>query len=77
MDQQQAQDKVLKMQEDLQGQKVIVDKDNVHVSMRGDLYIEELNINGESSPTLIGTLNEAIAKGKNLAAQALANSFKE
>lgn len=65
--QQQAQ----QMQQSLQNERVVVEKNGVKITIRGDQVIEEIVIDGISEPRLVDAINESVKKTQELAARKL------
>lgn len=65
--QQQAQ----QMQQSLQNERVVVEKNGVKITIRGDQVIEEIVIDGVSEPRLVDAINESVKKTQELAARKL------
>jgi DNA-binding protein YbaB len=59
------------MQESLKQEEVIVEKNGVKVTVRGDQIINEIEIDGISEPRLVDAINEAIKRTQELAARKL------
>lgn len=59
------------MQQSLQHEQVVVDKNGVRVIMRGDQIIESIEIDGVVENRIADTINEAIKKTQELAARKL------
>lgn len=59
------------MQQSLQKEQVVVEKNGVKVTVRGDQVIDEIEIDGISEPRLVEAVNEAIKKTQELAARKL------
>jgi DNA-binding protein YbaB len=65
--QQQAQ----QMQQGLKQEQVVVEKNGIKVTVRGDQVINEIEIDGVVEPRLVDAINEAIKKTQELAARKL------
>ncbi len=65
--QQQAQ----QMQQSLKNERVVVEKNGVRITIRGDQVIEEIVIDGISEPRLVDAINESVKKTQELAARKL------
>ncbi len=65
--QQQAQ----KMQQALQQEEVVVEKDGVRVVLRGDQQVKEIEIDGVLENRISEAINEAIKKTQEMAARKL------
>ena len=61
----------MEIQKQLQGEEVIVDKNNVHIVISGDQKIKELLSNGQSDNDIKDAVNEAIKKSQEVAARKL------
>ncbi|KKQ36917.1 MAG: hypothetical protein A3H17_00155 [Candidatus Levybacteria bacterium RIFCSPLOWO2_12_FULL_37_14] len=61
----------MEIQKQLQGEEVIVDKNNVHIVISGDQKIKELLSNGQSDNDIKDAVNEAIKKSQEVAAKKL------
>lgn len=59
------------MQQSLQKEQVVVEKNGVKVTARGDQVIDEIEVDGISEPRLVEAINEAIKKTQELAARKL------
>lgn len=59
------------MQQALQQQEVVSEMNGVKVIMRGDQYVREVLIDGQSFPKVAEAFNDAIGKTQMLAAQAV------
>lgn len=69
--------KLHKMQQELQKQEVIVEKDGITVVMRGDQKIKEIMIDGEPERRITDAINEAVKKTQEQAARTLMEMSKE
>jgi len=65
--QQQAQ----KMQASLQQEQVVVEKNGINVTIRGDQIIQEIEVDGVIENRIADVINEAIKKTQELAARKL------
>ena len=65
--QQQAQ----QMQKDLQKEEVVIDKNGVHVVLRGDQTVLEVSVDGIIENRIADAINEAVKKTQELAAKKL------
>ena len=65
--QQQAQ----KMQQALQQEEIVVDRNGVHIVMRGDQQILEITIDGIVENRIAEAISEAVKKSQELAAKKL------
>ncbi len=63
--------KAQQMQQQLAGQRVVVDRNNVHIVMTGDQKVLEFSQNGASNDEIMDVLNEAIMKTQQIAAMQL------
>lgn len=67
----QMQQQAQKMQQALQQEEVVVEKNGVKVVLRGDQIIKEIYIDGVLENRLVEVINEAIKKTQQLAAKKL------
>lgn len=67
-DLQKLQEQSVKMQQALQQQEVVSEINGVRVVMRGDQYVREVSMNGQSLPQIAEVMNDAIQKTQKLAA---------
>lgn len=67
----QMQQQAQKMQQALQQEEIIVDKNGIRVVVRGDQIIKEIYIDGVLENRLAEVVNEAIKKTQELAAKKL------
>ena len=58
-----------KLQQSLQQEEVLVEKNGVVVRMRGDQQILEIIVDGVSEPRITEAINEAVKKTQELAAR--------
>jgi DNA-binding protein YbaB len=70
-DLQKLQQQAQQMQESLKQEHVVVEKNGVKVTVRGDQVINEIEIDGIVEPRLVDAINEAIRKTQELAARKL------
>lgn len=70
-DLQKLQQQAQQMQESLKQEQVVVEKNGVKVTVRGDQVINEIEIDGIVEPRLVDAINEAIRKTQELAARKL------
>lgn len=63
--------KAQQMQQQLATQRVVVDRDNVHIVMTGDQHVIEFSQNGATNDQILDVLNEAIMKTQQIAAMQL------
>jgi DNA-binding protein YbaB len=63
--------KAQEMQQKLAQQRVVVDRDGVHIVMTGDQHILEFSQNNASNDQIMDVLNEAIMKSQQVAAMQL------
>lgn len=61
----------MKMQQALQGQKIIVEKGDVRIVISGDQRILEFTVQGFSSQDAVDALNDAIKQSQKMAAEKL------
>lgn len=61
----------MKMQQALQGQKIVVEKGDVRVVISGDQRILEFTVQGFSSQDAVDALNDAIKQSQKMAAEKL------
>ncbi len=59
------------MQEELQKEQVVVEKNGVKVTVRGDQIVQEVEIDGIIENRIAEAINEAIKKTQELAARKL------
>lgn len=59
------------MQQKLAGERVTVDRNNVHIVMTGDQKVLEFSQNGATNDQILDVLNEAIMKTQQIAAMQL------
>ena len=59
------------MQQRLAQERVVVDRDNVHIVMSGDQKVLEFSQNGATNDQIMDVLNEAIMKTQQIAAMQL------
>ena len=64
-------DQAMQIQKELQGEEVVVDKNNVHIVISGDQKIKTLESNGRSDNDIQEAVNEAIKKSQEVAARKL------
>jgi len=70
-DLQKLQQQAQQMQAALQQEQVVVDKNGVKVTVRGDQVIETIEVDGVIENRIADTINEAIKKTQELAAKKL------
>jgi len=70
-DLQKLQQQAQKMQQALQQEEVVVEKNGVKVVMRGDQQIIEVSVDGIIENRIAETINEAVKKTQELAARKL------
>jgi DNA-binding protein YbaB len=70
-DLQKLQQQAQQMQQGLKQEQVVVEKNGVKVTVRGDQVINEIEIDGIVEPRLVEAINEAIRKTQELAARKL------
>lgn len=70
-DLQKLQQQAKQMQESLQKEQVVVEKNGVKVTVRGDQIIEEIEVDGIIENRIADAVNEAIKKTQELAARKL------
>lgn len=61
----------MKMQQALQGQKIVVEKGDVRIVISGDQRILEFTVQGFSSQDAVDALNDAIKQSQKMAAEKL------
>lgn len=59
------------MQQKLSQERVVVDRDNVHIVMTGDQKVLEFSQTGATNDQILSVLNEAIMKTQQIAAMQL------
>ena len=59
------------MQQKLAMERVVVDRDNVHIVMTGDQKVLEFSQNGATNDQIMSVMNEAIMKTQQVAAMQL------
>jgi len=64
-------DQAMEIQKQLAEEKVIVDRNGVHVIMSGDQKLIECSIDGNEDRRVIDAINEAIKKSQEIAARKL------
>lgn len=67
----QMQQQAQKMQQALQQEEVVVEKNGIRIVMRGDQKVLEISIDGILENRLVDALNEAIRKTQEMAARKL------
>jgi len=70
-DLQKLQQQAQKMQAALQQEEVVVDKNGVHVVLRGDQQVLEVSVDGIIENRIAEAINEAVKKTQELAAKKL------
>ncbi|PIR80416.1 MAG: hypothetical protein COU25_00200 [Candidatus Levybacteria bacterium CG10_big_fil_rev_8_21_14_0_10_35_13] len=65
-------DQAMKIQKELQGEEVNVEKNGVEVLITGDQKIKEIKTNGRPDDDIKEAVNEAIKKSQEIAARKLA-----
>lgn len=70
-DLQKLQQQAQQMQASLQKEQVVVEKNGVKVTVRGDQQIQEIEIDGIVENRIVEAINEAIKKTQELAARKL------
>jgi DNA-binding protein YbaB len=70
-DLQQMQQQAQRMQQALQQEEVIVERNGVRVVLRGDQQIKEISVDGVLENRIADVINEAIKKTQELAAKKL------
>ena len=65
-------DQAMKIQHELQGEEVRVEKNGVDILISGDQKIKEITTNGRSDNDIKEAVNEAIKKSQEVAARKLA-----
>jgi len=66
-------DQAMKIQKELQGELVNVEKNGVEIEITGDQKIQEIKTNGRSDDDIREAVNEAIKKSQEVAARKLAS----
>ena len=66
-------DQAMKIQKELQGEKINVEKNGVEIEITGDQRIQEIKTNGRSDNDIKEAVNEAIKKSQEVAARKLAS----
>ena len=66
-------DQAMKIQKELQGELVNVEKNGVEIERTGDQKIQEIKTNGRSDDDIREAVNEAIKKSQEVAARKLAS----
>lgn len=66
---QQLQEQSVKMQQALQQEEVVTEINGVRIVIRGDQYVREVTIQGQSYPHVAEAMNDALRKTQALAAQ--------
>lgn len=66
-------DQAMQIQRELQGEEVIIDKNEVHIVITGDQKIKTLESNGRSDNDIMEAVNEAIKKSQEVAAKKLSS----
>ena len=66
-------DQAMKIQKELQGELVNVEKNGVEIEITGDQKIQEIKTNGHSDDDIREAVNEAIKKSQEVAARKLAS----
>ncbi len=66
-------DQAMKIQKELQGEEVRVEKNGVEILISGDQKIKEIKVNGKGDNDIKEAVNEAIKKSQEVAARKLAS----
>ncbi len=61
----------MKIQRELQGEEVVVNKNGVDITITGDQKIKEIRTNGKSDNDIKEAVNEAVKKSQEVAAKKL------
>ncbi len=64
-------DEAMKIQRELAGEEVIVNKNGVDITITGDQKIKEIRTNGKSDNDIKEAVNEAVKKSQEVAAKKL------
>lgn len=64
-------DEAMKIQRELQGEEVTVNKNGVDITITGDQKIKEIRTNGKSDNDIKEAVNEAVKKSQEVAAKKL------
>lgn len=64
-------DEAMKIQRELQGEEVVVNKNGVDITITGDQRIKEIRTNGKSDNDIKEAVNEAVKKSQEVAARKL------
>jgi len=64
-------DEAMKIQRELQGEEVVVNKNGVDITITGDQKIKEIRTNGKSDNDIKEAVNEAVKKSQEVAAKKL------
>jgi len=70
-DLQQMQQQAQKMQQALQLEEIVVEKNGVRVVLRGDQQVKEISVDGVLENRIADVINEAVKKTQELAAKKL------
>ncbi|MEK7573218.1 MAG: YbaB/EbfC family nucleoid-associated protein [Patescibacteria group bacterium] len=64
-------DEAMKIQRELQGEEVTVNKNGVDITITGDQKIKDIRTNGKSDNDIKEAVNEAVKKSQEVAAKKL------
>ena len=64
-------DEAMKIQRELQGEEVVVNKNGVDITITGDQKIKDIRTNGKSDNDIKEAVNEAVKKSQEVAAKKL------
>lgn len=64
-------DEAMKIQRELAGEEVVVNKNGVDITITGDQKIKEIRTNGKSDNDIKEAVNEAVKKSQEVAAKKL------
>lgn len=64
-------DQAMAMQKALAAEEIVVEENDVKVTMTGDQKVKELSVKGISNQVLVDVLNKAIKKSQEVAAKKL------